>query len=417
MENKTRKFLIVGIITIIIVAVGVGAYLGFERSRQILPGVLTGDQGGFPINQQTTQGSGTGAPISQGSGDVDTTIENDDPTEYFVQQKERLQIITASPVVGYWVASSTQSQWGGRVIAVDDKGGVYEIEDVGKTRELASSEFGAPLKLVSNRQGSYAVVWFDSGVAYLFNLADATWEELGGIVSATFDPSGTQLAYLEEEEGVSRLYTKDLTKTTSNLSLSATLAMQDMKIIWPESARIYFIPRPSALYVGESWYVNLAKSTIHRFVSGNGLDLLGIVSGQTLVEQKTGADRTTNLFFVNESGEQTYQIPFSTLLDKCATSPDGGSLFCGVPYQHNKEFSFMLPDDYLQGAVYFKDYVYRIKTDGSGVSPVINLGDVVFDAVSLSATPTHLLFLNRLDGNIYAFLLEEEVEDEPTQEL
>lgn len=408
MNTTLKKTLIIGGVVIVVSAIGVGAYLGFQRSGDVLSNLATGGspQGsGFPINQPSSESLGEknlqgGVLSGEGNG-----VEQDDPTEYLSIQKEKLSLITTSPVVGYWTASSGEGIWGADVFVLDAAGTVSQVIEAGSLEPIASSDYGSPVKLLANSSGSRVLVWFDSGNAYLFDLASTSWEEFGSIDSAAFDPQGGRLAYLQNTNGISKIYVKDFTRKTSSTDVIASLAIQDSRLLWPQASRIFLVPRASATYLADAWYLDVKTSTIHPYASGFGLDLLGAANGDML-KQTINQNRLTTVSLLDEQGTIKWEFPFVTLLDKCVVSANGEG-FCAVPQRYNKDISLTLPDDYLKGTVMFQDYIYRVDLEDGSLSPLINLSDVSFDAAFLSLTPSHLLFLNRLDGNVYAFSLED----------
>jgi hypothetical protein len=96
--------------------------------------------------------------------------------------------------------------------------------------------------------------------------------------------------------------------------------------------------------------------------------------------------RTLRLGFIDVAAGTSTFLPITTLVDKCAWSADGSSIYCGVPTNQ----SGALPDDWHQGVVSFNDRLWRIDLAARVATLILDpqeSADVSIDMVGLAVDP------------------------------
>jgi len=404
MNTQSKKIFVVVGIVVVLVAIGVGVYVGLQRSQQVLsPG-----SGGFPVVGGS--GSGKGSVVG-GEGSIAEYREDDEGIIEATQlQKERLSQMSEGDAMFLWASSqsgtSTPALW-----YLNQDGEVVRVLAQGEEQVVTTSSFGVPSYLVQNKDGSFVAVAFEGGTWALFDTQEKAWEELPqNIVSVAFSPSGTQLAFLEKGDKKTSLYTFTLGTSKKALIKIATLAVEDVFLQWPIAERIYLTPRSLSGIRSTVWYFDLNKKTLNTSFSGIGIDLLWLSDGAHGLFFSYPTPQTIDLSFVGENGEILGSLPLLTVSSKCGISLSATStFFCAIPYQYTSSFSVVFPDDFLMRKVFTKDRIYQGRFDGSLVQivPVLNITSLAIDAASLVEMNGHLFFINRLDKKAYRLQLSE----------
>ncbi len=276
----------------------------------------------------------------------------------------------------------------GDVIGIDS-GDVY-----------VSSDFGTPVGVVANTDGSLAVVEFEGRVFVLFDAAANAWSTLDTEGrSFVFSPDGEKLGYIVPTQTGSEIYILDL--NTQDLTLVSSLSVFDISLHWPEEDRMVFVSLPSYHVRGEAWMIDLSESSLERIGSGLGL---GYVFDNGKGLKFSNKDQSTTLIqsVTLESGDDViYQI--STLPQKCVV---GERIICAIPYQNNSTDVLTLPDDYLQDSVRFHDGIYELNDDGRLTEHWNKENGHALDVGSIVWYQDTLLIISRLDKGLYQLVLD-----------
>jgi len=402
-----RKVFIILVVILIIAAIGVGVYFGLKKAPSAIMGGGGVEEKNLPVGGGVgggTQGVGTTIPTGT------TSVTSDQQAERLQKQRQQLSVFSTQPAVDYLLVAGTVTKATSTPAVqyyLNQKGELIQIQDVNKEQVVSTTgNFGTPVYLKQNADGSKAVVYFDSGKFVIFDSKTKVWSELdSGISDVTFSPSGKNIAFLKPSGVNISLYTRDITSTKKTLTLVATLAIQDFNLIWPDANKIFLVSKPSDKYNGEIWYFDLQQKTINKFDSGIGLSVLFSYPydyGMKFVSQ----DRSIMaVSIINKSGKKLADMPFSTLSTKCAFSFDSKSVYCAVPETFNKD-GFILPDDYLKGGLYTKDAIYKIDLTSAEITRIIDSSTALIDAVNLRLSGNSLYFINRYNNQLYRFNLE-----------
>lgn len=397
---NTKKILIILLIVVIVGAIAVGAYFGYKSSSSIITSVqksvelpVGGNQGAAQTSQTSQQGVGSG-------------ISN--ATSTYDQQRQNLSLLTNSSPVDYWIASSTSTSTttstllSSRVFYIDSKGEVVEITGPLQERVISASNYGAPQKIVQSIDGQKAAIEFESGEVAIFDVKTSVWRDLGsGISSFDFSPDGTKLAVLKYSGGSANIYVLNLLSSKSSLSLLSNINILDTDISWPDKNKIFLMPKQSYNSTGQIWYLDINKKTVNLLAEGQGIDAVFSYPFDYTIEFVSSDQSHYSTSLVNKSGVKSASMSLNTLPEKCSFSYDHKQIYCAVSYENNKGSGLVLPDDYLMGAVYFHDWIYKIDVDTLKVSLLLNLPDKMIDASNLKEVKNQLFFINRLDGQLY----------------
>ncbi|HPW34169.1 MAG TPA: hypothetical protein PK367_00185 [Candidatus Paceibacterota bacterium] len=398
-----KKVVIILVIILIIAAIGIGVYFGLQKSNTSgnnLNNQISG--GNLPIGS-TGNSSTTG--VSGGNTNTGNLGNMSDEEKYLENQKNKLSIFSTQPIIGYWVVASSSTSTPSRILAVTLKGEVVEIKD-GKEEILISSNYGVPLKLVSNKDGSKAVVSFANNSYALFDVSTKAWQELDkGIVAIAFAPTGSQLIYVKSSDNTSSFYIKDFGSTKKTVTLVASLAIQDFNITWPDANKIFIIPKPSYGFMAQAWYFDLKQKTLNQFAMGQGLGMVFSPSFDFGLKFSNKDRSNFNVSIINKTGEVLADMPFSTLSFKCSFEYEKKLAFCAIPESYTQN-NPLLPDEYLKGAVMSLDSIYKIDLDSSEITEVINSNVTSIDFSDIKAMGGYLYFINKYDGLLYRFKLD-----------
>jgi hypothetical protein len=403
-----RKFVTIAIIVLIVGAIGVGVYFGLQKSKSIILPFNGGATSTLPIGTTSSQnGQSQTATNGEFTGGIATSTSAD--AQYFQQQKQQLSIFSSNPAVGYWITapvSTKSTSTPSEQFYLNQKGEVIQILDINKEQTVSTANFGTPVWLKQNIDGSKVDVYFDSGTNAIFDTNTKVWTQLdNGILSVAFSPSGKSLAYLKPNGGNLSIYTRDLISAKKTVSLIATLAAQDFNLDWPDANKIFLVSKPSSKYFGEIWYFDLTKKTLNRYDSGNALSVIFSQPFNYGLKFISKDRQTMSVSIVDKSGTKLADMPFFSVFSKCVFALDAKVAYCAIPISFNSD-SFTLPDDYLKGGLYTKDAIYKIDMTTSEISKIIDSETATIDAIDLKAVGNSLYFINRYDGLVYRFLMQ-----------
>jgi hypothetical protein len=395
-----RKILIILIILIIIGAIAAGVYFGLQKSqKETLIGLIT--QKSLPVATSTSQSSG----VSSGQGT--STGQTSGQGQILADQKQRLSIYSTQPAIDYWVTpavSDKSTSTPPEQFYVNSKGEIVQIKGANEENVISSaSDFGTPVSLTQNVNGSKIIVRFNTGKFAIFDTKGKVWSEMeNGIFDAAFSPSGSNVVFAKRSGNVASIYTKNISSAKSPVTLVATFSVQDFNLNWPEANKIFMIPKPAYGYVGEIWYFDLSNKTLNQFSSGRGLSVIFSYSYNYGLEFVNQERSKIGVSIVDKTGKKLADMPFSTIFDKCSFAFDQKVAYCAI----SESFSpgeFILPDDYLKGGLITVDSIYKISMDSSEIVKIIDSRTAQIDATDLKAVGSNLYFINRYDGKVYKF--------------
>jgi hypothetical protein len=402
MKSNVKKILIV---FVIVIAISIGAYFGYKQVSPIITSVqkTTGlPVGGSKGTSQTNQNISSNVPTGNGTGILS-----------YEQQHQNLSLLTNSSPMDYWISSSTSTAtstaFSSRIFYVNQNGEIVEIKGPLQEEVISASSYGTSQKIFQSIDGQKAAIKFKSGEVAIFDVKTKVWRDLGpDISSVAFSPDGTKLAILKYSANSANIYTLSLASTKTSLSLMASLSARDFSILWPDKNRIFLISKQSHDSIGQIWYLNINNKTVNLLAEGNGIGVVFSDLFNYVVEFVAKGPTDFVVSLVDKSGVKLADMYLNTISQKCSFSYDQKQIYCAVPYENNKETGLVLPDDYLMGAVYFHDGIYKIDVDTLSTSLILNLPDKMIDASNLKEARNQLFFINRLDGQLYVLKVNEQ---------
>lgn len=307
-----------------------------------------------------------------------------------------LKILSSEPVFGYWTASSTQEIFyitpEGKIAKIGSPAGAYLLE---QTTENLNFILPSPdsQKIIAAFGDPHQPQFS------LFDLISNSWSPLPlEIKSVAFSPEGKRLAALITQNSQTNLVIIDL-KAKVLKTIIKNFSLQDLKMDWLRSEEIIFSDKPSALTINSVWRLNLPKLIFDEIVSpGRGLSLKWLKDDLGLKFQNKKSS------LINWAGQAINDFPFLVLPDKCVFKTD--YLYCFLFSADGISPKANWPDDYLQGAIYTKDDLYKIDLNNLAEPQLIfSQWGKNIDAVNLETLGNQILFINRYDNQLYGLEL------------
>jgi len=392
-----KKSIIIISIILGVIAMGLGVYFAWKKSRAILAPPVSNQQpttyNQQPANLQTTTGS-----------------------------QQRLKILSDQPIFDYWIYSTSSAQ----VFYLNQEGKIFKVKENADDEAITSEPIENLQMIKSSSDGKWVLIKFGDFISpkfTIFNSETKIFELLPeNITAAAFSPdgsaplttSGSKIAYLEKPTGnsvISNLVIKDLIGAKPKTVKVLSFSQKDFDLDWISAEKIVLIPKPSAFYQVSAWIVDTKKKTINPI---NPLGQTGSISpinglmikwsrngkvGLQFSSQPEGREGRLNL--INEEGVIQAGLDFITLPDKCFISEP--KIYCAIP--KDIPAKTILPDDYLKKAVYFRDAIYQIDINQNTITEVFTETEPAIDATHLNLVNNKLLFINRYDDKLYSIEL------------
>ena len=389
-----KTFIIIGI-SVVVLAFGIGAYLAWKKSREILqPPASFPTAPTFPFSPPSEGGAGADSGVSA----------------------PKLRAISDYGVFDYWIipfmtsTSSSQTAEQMEILYLNESGQIFKVVESGDDA-MATAEPIKNLQSISySKDGKFIIIKsgdLTSPKFNFYNVATGVWQLLSENTTAIdFSPDSQKIAYLEKvsaNSATNDLIIRELTaakpKTTKILSLN----QKDFELKWLTADQILLIPQPSSQINGEIWSVSVKNKTINLLASGRGImaNFADDASWGLKFNVGPAPDRTPSLQLIDKDGSQKANFEFSTLPDKCLITLS--ALYCAIP--QNLTSKINLPDDFLKKAAYFKDAIYRIDINQNSSEIIYSGDEPIIDAVRFSLIGNRLLFINRYDKKLYSLEL------------
>ena len=369
-----KKTISIFSIILIIAAIGVGVYFGWQKSREIL-----------------TPPSDNQQPIT----------DNQQPPPLLTTPKPKLQIISDQPVFDYWTAIS------GDVFYISQQGKIFKVNE--KEDELISDgNINNIIDIKADKNGAMLIVKYgdlNSPKMEIFDVNKKIWQSIGdGISAADFSPDSSKIIYIEKKgNGISDLTTKDLNSAKPKISKIMSLSYLPFNLAWINANNILLISAPSAGYAGEIWQVDIKNKIIKSFASGFGLSIKWF-SGSDNGLLFDSVKNQINLIDIN--GATKANITTLTLPDKCFMNL--AMIYCAVMQNYSNTLPKpILPDDYLKKAFYSRDAIYAYVLNGIKTLPeiILEAGEPALDIKNLLLSDNKLFFINRYNNRVYSLEL------------
>ena len=222
-----------------------------------------------------------------------------------------------------------------------------------------------------------------------------------------WSPDSKQLAFYHWNASAHEAYIATVKADgTGEKKIIAPGLGDNVRILWPTQDTLIFYEKPmplmplTALFTYSLKTKQLNALTLPTGESSTyGFEAIASPDGNTLLGQFT--TQTGNaLSTYSIKGTQMTEIPFQTLVQKCAWTPDSQSVYCAFPKTWNIGSS-MLPFDYWRGIISNNDSFARINITTGEFTTFAEA--TPYDAINMSVSPdeTFLTFVNRNDLSLY----------------
>ncbi len=402
-----KKPLIIISVILGIIAMGVGVYFAWKKSRELLAP---------PVVQQPMAGE----QQLPASAERKIKILSDQPIfDYWVYRPEFGVVATSTiKFATSTISTATSTKTITRdsiVFYLNQDGLIFKVKEDGEDEAVTSEPIENLQQVKSSFDGKFALIKFGdvnfSGFV-IFNSETNVQEFLPENTTAVaFSPDGKKIVYLQKQVGfktASDLIIKELTGAKPKTVKILSFNQMDFNLNWILPETVILAPKPSAFSAALAWKVDIRNKTFKPLwpIDLNGLMINWSIDGRT--DGKLGLQFNSgkegskdSLIMIDEKGEKRANFDFLTLPNKCFISEP--KIYCAVPLEIPK--NTILPDDYLKKAVYFRDFLYQIDINQNSLSEIFSASEPIIDATRLSISGNRLLFINRYDGRLYGLEL------------
>ena len=332
-----------------------------------------------------------------------------EPSGAVVQPGEqKFGVVAHNEVLSYFVDGQNNA------IVVQPDGQIIKITR-GEASALSSSAISNLMKAEFSYDGKRILAAFGprSNPEYsVFNVETKSWKPLAsGIKSAAWSPTNYRIAYFRN----AALSTLDTESAKAAPQEIMKIRMEDADVFWLSPNQLLLEDKPSAIYAGSVWSVNISNKTMAPFAEGQ----LGLYSswdqkaGLGIVFRTDLSRRGGRLGLLDAAGNALSDIAFLTLPSKCAFAAGQGAatstagqkiLYCALPRDQEELGIKTLPDEYIKRSFFTQDNFYQISLADGSIKEVLS-GQLV-DGEKLGVFGKNLFFVNRLDKKLYAISLE-----------
>jgi hypothetical protein len=209
------------------------------------------------------------------------------------------------------------------------------------------------------------------------------------------------IAYIQN--GGLYLYNPKTSKADSIIKTN----LLDVVLSWKQANKIYIETKPSIMYAGSGWMVDISKKTIQP-ITVNRQGLMTSWSpeggvGLRFTSSITGKDNLLTL--ISETGTEKALLPITTLPQKCFIEKTNA--YCAKPI--NNFLAAKSPEDYLQQKTTGNDEIIKLDmSNETSISQQKVLAEQTFplDAWGIQKNGNTLYFINRADGYLYSLNLQ-----------
>ena len=388
-----RTLLIAGGITVVLILIGIWAYILFTGT--------TNDDVSFN---------------DFGFGDTtDPTIilPNEEIMEEEVaptDQNERLRQLTTAPVAGF--AETLVSSTSDPVVRYVEAGTghIYEINLVTEESERISA---TTIPLATNAaltpNGQYVLIQSDTGARASFTTGTLStssdrlnnFELDEPIVSFT---ATVENEFLLATEGVGELVIKKYNPRTSDISVLFTVPFIEASIAWNHTNAGPHIVYPKTTRELEGYVYSYTNGQVKR-VNATGYGLAAVGSTQTTIYSEI-VDGTYSTFSLDDGELAANPTPLTFIPEKCTFSKSNVAIaVCGGDFS---EPSAAMPDDWYRGNHTANDLVWEYNTQSQSArllaSPETATGRQI-DLINPQFSPNdfNFYFKNKSDGTLWVY--------------
>lgn len=384
-----KTLLISGGILLILIAIGVWAYLFIMGTPKEGEGIFSNF--GFGNNDVPV--------ITDGNPSI---VDTSSVTQS--GNTQRLRQLTARPVAG---ATFIQ---GGIRYAEKGTGHIYDIMfSTGNESAFSSVTTPRIVEAVFSPDGNRVALTSENNDGLDVYVSTITRDDQGtvkldgaalptNIREVSFSDTGESVYYLEETSagatGRSYNFARKVTETLFSIPL------RDTQVLWRDPVYVY--TTPTAEQAG--YLYKLTGSTMSFTVLGEK-GLMAIPYEEGLVLSTSVEEGLLSTAY--EKG-YAYTMPIGMFPDKCVDDPKATStLYCAAPLEF-ESLSAAYPDDWYKGIVSFVDALWKIdvtKSEAVLVSDLLAESGRAIDVMEMGASEhgDYLYFINKNDDTLWMY--------------
>lgn len=196
------------------------------------------------------------------------------------------------------------------------------------------------------------------------NLSDIIWPKVSS-------PDGKRIVY-QKNNG---LFTSDLNGKNQR-ALISDLKIKDIILKWPTANNVAIISKPSGAAIGGLWLLDVRNLGIRKIMDNLGLEALFSPDGSGFIYSYVDQNGKNPILAIYDKKENQKNISnVFTIVDKCVWTKDMVNIYCAVPKLW-PDFA-VLPDDYYKNAFSTADDIWKINTETSEKTLIIeNIGSI-----------------------------------------
>ena len=422
-SNGMKKFLIILIFVLVVVALGVGGYY-LRSSQESVASPAQTENASTPAQTAENQDTTTQLPQTEQSA----TTQNQ-PGAAGVS---KLNLVSQSQALDYFVDKGSNAfilQPDGQVIKMS--GGKAESLSNGLSADVTYASFSSDGKRIA----AYTSDSLSGNKIHIFDTENKIWSLFPNAAqNFSWAPDSHKIAYLSRVSGVNTIYTADADNSRVKPTELIKMRAEDMTISWPIPSAIFLGDRPNSAWNSSLWSLNVSKKTLSPLLSDMpGLETVwGSSTIQTMgLAFSSGANGNGGqLRLINQDGKKFQTFDFITFPSKCAfydkiISPDSTRsstttistssktaapvapkfslmLVCAVPRDGDALNNNPLPDAYLKKALFTSDDFFEINVSTGEFKSVFSDSSKNLDADNVKIFNQSVFFINRYDKKIYS---------------
>lgn len=384
-----KKALLITGITIIVILIGIWAYLLFFSTTE-------SSDGRFSL-----------------FGFGDTTDTSVDPDDFFqdeadslieISTYEPLRQLTTNPVVGYREVQLSASSSPLVYYVEAGTGHVYTIDvETGSETRISNITVPAVKEAGISIDGSYAALVSGKGTLTILQLPDqqnnvllSSFNINEDVFSFSFTDNTELLYAVKTNTGVTvkvfDLINKQVTK------ILFTTPFTDLIISWGKtlSGPHYYYPKPSSDLLG---YLYEVKGGVTARTPVSGFGLRATHSGESVLFSTADDDNLLSLYN-NLSGE-IIPLYLKSIPEKCSGDWSGTSFMCSL-YEADSKFRI---EDWYTGDMNLTGNLREIDAGAVEILPVIDMAVTgrILDVAEPSWNGETLLFTNKNDKSLWYY--------------
>lgn len=375
----SKKQIIILISLVILAGVIFGVYYFYFRQKAVEPATPTPPS-------QTTQPTGTTAQP---------------------QTDNRLIQLSRAPAVSPTLGADEKT-----VKFVGKEGGIFEIGLDGQNlKEVKFTALQNLIKILWSPDKNGFIGIYESGGVRKMSFYDTVKQ------SATpFSQSVKQIAFSKKENKIAYHYfdgsleSSSIKVSDSNGKNEKTVfqtRLGEMRLDWADEAKISVSTIPTGVAENTLWVLDSNTQKLRAILANiYGLTVKWDNAGERFVFSQTNSrGNGLELWISNQNGTKTNKLDITTLPEKCAFAKDNQNIICAVPAEIP---DIIWPDDYYKRVYSAREQIWKINLSDNKKEMLYEFLAGEFDAadLALSSDENYLVFLNKVDGNVYSLRLK-----------